>query len=64
MSQIAVCNKLFFSLPFPDSQIAVSFTSKEVCFYDILSKQDFSCKYKLQVRAVIIISKNNYIFLS
>ncbi|XP_019950704.2 cilia- and flagella-associated protein 337 isoform X1 [Paralichthys olivaceus] len=28
--------------------IAVSFTSKEVCFYDILSKQDFSCKYKLQ----------------
>ncbi|XP_070762160.1 cilia- and flagella-associated protein 337-like [Enoplosus armatus] len=29
-------------------QIAVSFTSKEVCFYDILSKQDFSCKYKLQ----------------
>ncbi|XP_068571471.1 cilia- and flagella-associated protein 337-like isoform X2 [Cebidichthys violaceus] len=29
-------------------QIAVSFTSKEVCFYDILSKQDFGCKYKLQ----------------
>ncbi|XP_039985937.1 WD repeat-containing protein 49-like [Xiphias gladius] len=29
-------------------KIAVSFTSKEVCFYDILSKQDFSCKYKLQ----------------
>ncbi|KAG8002123.1 hypothetical protein GBF38_012484 [Nibea albiflora] len=29
-------------------KIAVSFTSKEVCFYDILSKQDFNCKYKLQ----------------
>ncbi|XP_069003987.1 cilia- and flagella-associated protein 337-like [Embiotoca jacksoni] len=29
-------------------KIAVSFTSKEVCFYDILSKQDFSCKYKLK----------------
>ncbi|XP_058490511.1 WD repeat-containing protein 49-like [Solea solea] len=29
-------------------KIAVSFTSKEVCFYDILSKQDFSCRYKLQ----------------
>ncbi|KAF0030616.1 hypothetical protein F2P81_017347 [Scophthalmus maximus] len=29
-------------------KVAVSFTSKEVCFYDILSKQDFSCKYKLQ----------------
>uniref|UniRef100_A0A672GUP6 Uncharacterized protein n=1 Tax=Salarias fasciatus TaxID=181472 RepID=A0A672GUP6_SALFA len=29
-------------------KIAVSFTSKEVCFYDILSNQDFSCKYKLQ----------------
>ncbi|KAM9359133.1 cilia- and flagella-associated protein 337-like [Symphorus nematophorus] len=29
-------------------KIAVSFTSKEVCFYDILSKQEFSCKYKLQ----------------
>uniref|UniRef100_A0A3B4Z720 WD repeat domain 49 n=1 Tax=Stegastes partitus TaxID=144197 RepID=A0A3B4Z720_9TELE len=29
-------------------KIAVSFTSKEVCFYDLLSKQDFSCKYKLQ----------------
>ncbi|XP_023258746.1 WD repeat-containing protein 49 [Seriola lalandi dorsalis] len=29
-------------------KMAVSFTSKEVCFYDILSKQDFSCKYKLQ----------------
>ncbi|XP_042270251.1 WD repeat-containing protein 49-like [Thunnus maccoyii] len=29
-------------------KVAVSFTSKEVCFYDILSKPDFSCKYKLQ----------------
>ncbi|XP_061637785.1 WD repeat-containing protein 49-like isoform X2 [Phyllopteryx taeniolatus] len=29
-------------------KIAVSFTSKEVCFYDILSKKDFSCKYKVQ----------------
>uniref|UniRef100_A0A8C2ZLX5 WD repeat domain 49 n=1 Tax=Cyclopterus lumpus TaxID=8103 RepID=A0A8C2ZLX5_CYCLU len=29
-------------------KIAVSFTSKEVCFYDILSKQDFGCKHKLQ----------------
>uniref|UniRef100_A0A3Q3LAQ2 Uncharacterized protein n=1 Tax=Mastacembelus armatus TaxID=205130 RepID=A0A3Q3LAQ2_9TELE len=29
-------------------KIAVSFTSKELCFYDTLSKQDFSCKYKLQ----------------
>ncbi|XP_037631976.1 WD repeat-containing protein 49-like isoform X1 [Sebastes umbrosus] len=29
-------------------KIAVSFTSKEVCFYDTLSKQDFGCKYKLQ----------------
>ncbi|XP_040929431.1 WD repeat-containing protein 49-like isoform X2 [Betta splendens] len=29
-------------------KIAVSFTSKELCFYDLLSKQDFSCKYKLQ----------------
>lgn len=30
--------------------MAVSFTSKEVCFYDVLSKQDFSCKYKVQVQ--------------
>ncbi|XP_042342868.1 WD repeat-containing protein 49-like [Plectropomus leopardus] len=31
------------------NKIAVSsLTSKEVCFYDILSKQDFSCKYKIQ----------------
>ncbi|KAM4628419.1 cilia- and flagella-associated protein 337-like [Polymixia lowei] len=29
-------------------KIAVSFTSKEVCFYDLLSKQEFSCQYKLQ----------------
>ncbi|XP_063763444.1 WD repeat-containing protein 49-like [Eleginops maclovinus] len=29
-------------------KIAVSFTSKEVCFYDILSKQNFRCKCKLQ----------------
>ncbi|XP_041732788.2 WD repeat-containing protein 49 [Coregonus clupeaformis] len=29
-------------------KIAVSFTSKEVCFYDLLSKQQFSCQYKLQ----------------
>ncbi|XP_040048503.2 cilia- and flagella-associated protein 337 [Gasterosteus aculeatus] len=29
-------------------KIAVSFTSKEVCFYDIRSKQDFECKYKIQ----------------
>ncbi|KAM7399514.1 hypothetical protein PAMP_018781 [Pampus punctatissimus] len=29
-------------------KIAVSFTSKEVYFYDVLSKLDFSCKYKLQ----------------
>ncbi|KAL0973459.1 hypothetical protein UPYG_G00203920 [Umbra pygmaea] len=29
-------------------KIAVSFTSKEVCFYDLLSKQPFSCQYKLQ----------------
>ncbi|XP_041661999.1 WD repeat-containing protein 49-like [Cheilinus undulatus] len=30
------------------SKIAVSFTSKEVYFYDITSQQDFSCRYKLQ----------------
>uniref|UniRef100_A0A3Q3DE08 Uncharacterized protein n=1 Tax=Hippocampus comes TaxID=109280 RepID=A0A3Q3DE08_HIPCM len=29
-------------------KIAVSFTSKEVCFYDTLSKKDFRCKYKVQ----------------
>ncbi|XP_077396639.1 cilia- and flagella-associated protein 337-like isoform X2 [Festucalex cinctus] len=31
-----------------EHKIAVSFTSKEVCFYDILSKKEFSCKYKVQ----------------
>ncbi|XP_074536397.1 cilia- and flagella-associated protein 337-like isoform X2 [Halichoeres trimaculatus] len=30
------------------NKIAVSLTSKELCFYDILSKQDISCKYKIQ----------------
>uniref|UniRef100_A0A8C7MU10 WD repeat domain 49 n=1 Tax=Oncorhynchus kisutch TaxID=8019 RepID=A0A8C7MU10_ONCKI len=30
------------------NKIAVSFTSKELCFYDLLSKQQFSCQYKLQ----------------
>ncbi|KAJ7995352.1 hypothetical protein DPEC_G00243670 [Dallia pectoralis] len=29
-------------------KVAVSFTSKEICFYDLLSKQPFSCQYKLQ----------------
>ncbi|KAJ8410758.1 hypothetical protein AAFF_G00187150 [Aldrovandia affinis] len=29
-------------------KIAVSFTSKEICFYDLLSKQEFSCQYKVQ----------------
>uniref|UniRef100_A0A3P9IIR4 Uncharacterized protein n=1 Tax=Oryzias latipes TaxID=8090 RepID=A0A3P9IIR4_ORYLA len=29
-------------------KIAVSFTCEEVCFYDLRSKQDFPCKYKLQ----------------
>ncbi|KAF7219166.1 WD repeat domain 49 [Nothobranchius furzeri] len=29
-------------------KIAVSFTCREVCFYDILPKQDFNCKYKLK----------------
>ncbi|KAM9441636.1 cilia- and flagella-associated protein 337-like [Salvelinus alpinus] len=29
-------------------KIAVSFTSKELCFYDLLSKQQFSCQYKVQ----------------
>lgn len=44
-----------FALVYPHSQIAVSFTSKEVCFYDVPSKQDFSCKYKLQVTAAAVI---------
>ncbi|XP_039612883.1 WD repeat-containing protein 49-like [Polypterus senegalus] len=30
------------------NKIAVAFTSKEICFYDLLSKQEFSCQYKLQ----------------
>ena len=34
----------------PPLQIAVSFTTKEVCFYDLLSKQTFSLQYKLQVK--------------
>ncbi|XP_041919110.1 WD repeat-containing protein 49-like isoform X1 [Alosa sapidissima] len=29
-------------------KVAVGFTSKEICFYDLLSKQEFSCQYKLQ----------------
>uniref|UniRef100_A0A3P8UQV2 WD repeat domain 49 n=1 Tax=Cynoglossus semilaevis TaxID=244447 RepID=A0A3P8UQV2_CYNSE len=29
-------------------KMAVSFTSKEVCFYDTLSEKVFSCRYKLQ----------------
>ncbi|XP_076845249.1 cilia- and flagella-associated protein 337-like isoform X2 [Brachyhypopomus gauderio] len=28
-------------------KIAVSFTSKEIYFYDLLSKQEFSCQYKV-----------------
>ncbi|KAM6932151.1 LOW QUALITY PROTEIN: cilia- and flagella-associated protein 337-like [Lycodopsis pacificus] len=34
--------------PHRDPVQKLSFTSKEVCFYDILSKQDFRCKYKQQ----------------
>nr|XP_051674713.1 WD repeat-containing protein 49 isoform X1 [Oryctolagus cuniculus] len=30
------------------NKIAVAFTSKEICFYDLLSKEEFSCQYKLQ----------------
>nr|XP_015216124.1 PREDICTED: WD repeat-containing protein 49 isoform X2 [Lepisosteus oculatus] len=30
------------------NKIAVGFTSKEICFYDLLSKQEFSCQYKIQ----------------
>lgn len=26
----------------------MAFTSKEICFYDLLSKEQFSCQYKLQ----------------
>uniref|UniRef100_F7FGI1 WD repeat domain 49 n=1 Tax=Ornithorhynchus anatinus TaxID=9258 RepID=F7FGI1_ORNAN len=29
------------------NKIAVAFTSKEICFYDMLSKEGFSCQYKL-----------------
>ncbi|XP_032197663.1 WD repeat-containing protein 49 isoform X2 [Mustela erminea] len=29
-------------------EIAVAFTSKEICFYDLLSKGEFPCQYKLQ----------------
>uniref|UniRef100_A0AAY4DDV3 WD repeat domain 49 n=1 Tax=Denticeps clupeoides TaxID=299321 RepID=A0AAY4DDV3_9TELE len=29
-------------------KIAVAFSSKEVCFYDLLSKQEFNCQYKVQ----------------
>ncbi|XP_060027890.1 WD repeat-containing protein 49 isoform X2 [Erinaceus europaeus] len=30
------------------NKIAVAFTSKEICFYDLLSKEEFPCQYKLQ----------------
>ncbi|XP_053317122.1 WD repeat-containing protein 49 [Spea bombifrons] len=30
------------------NKIAVAFTSKEICFYDLNSKQDMFCQYKLQ----------------
>ncbi|XP_069329076.1 cilia- and flagella-associated protein 337 isoform X2 [Eulemur rufifrons] len=30
------------------NKMAVAFTSKEICFYDLLSKEEFSCQYKLQ----------------
>ncbi|XP_056906520.1 uncharacterized protein LOC130535471 isoform X3 [Takifugu flavidus] len=30
------------------NKVAVSFTSKEVYFYDMLAQRDFSCQYKLQ----------------
>lgn len=26
----------------------MAFTSKEICFYDLLSKEEFACQYKLQ----------------
>ncbi|XP_007944846.1 WD repeat-containing protein 49, partial [Orycteropus afer afer] len=29
-------------------KIAVAFTCKEICFYDLLSKEGFPCQYKLQ----------------
>uniref|UniRef100_A0A8D0HB41 WD repeat domain 49 n=1 Tax=Sphenodon punctatus TaxID=8508 RepID=A0A8D0HB41_SPHPU len=30
------------------NKITVTFTSKEICFYDLNSKQGFSCQYRLQ----------------
>uniref|UniRef100_A0A8D1F4R1 EF-hand domain-containing protein n=3 Tax=Sus scrofa TaxID=9823 RepID=A0A8D1F4R1_PIG len=30
------------------NKIAVAFTSKEICFYDLLSKEEFPCQYRLQ----------------
>ncbi|XP_059019560.1 WD repeat-containing protein 49 isoform X2 [Mustela lutreola] len=30
------------------NKITVAFTSKEICFYDLLSKGEFPCQYKLQ----------------
>ncbi|XP_006774248.1 PREDICTED: WD repeat-containing protein 49 [Myotis davidii] len=30
------------------NKIAVAFTRKEICFYDLLSKEQFPCQYKLQ----------------
>ncbi|EDL15477.1 mCG57300 [Mus musculus] len=30
------------------NKIAVAFTSREICFYDLLSKEEFPCQYKLQ----------------
>lgn len=35
------------------NKIAVSFTSKEIAFYDLSSKLDFNCQYKLQVGSMI-----------
>ncbi|XP_067850768.1 cilia- and flagella-associated protein 337-like [Heptranchias perlo] len=29
------------------NKVAVAFTSKEICFYDLSSKEEFSCQYKL-----------------
>uniref|UniRef100_UPI00398F8847 cilia- and flagella-associated protein 337-like n=1 Tax=Pristiophorus japonicus TaxID=55135 RepID=UPI00398F8847 len=29
------------------NKVAVAFTSKEICFYDLNSKEEFSCQYKL-----------------
>lgn len=52
-SSYFLCKKCFFvflfSLIISYSQIVVSFTSKEVCFYDIMPNKDSRCKYKLQV---------------